>query len=98
MRAGVSKKLFSAVRNTKIFVQSAFTTVRATFGESSPLKLIGKEAFHGCGVCEARIPDVVEELCEGCFSRCRRFSRVTFGESSSLKLIREAALREVWPV
>ena len=60
---------------------------RVTFGESSSLKLIGKKAFYGSGVCEIRIPDRVEELCESCFSECKILSRVTFGEPSSLKSI-----------
>ena len=64
---------------------------RVTFGESSSLKSIGKEAFSGSGVIEIHIPDGVEELCEGCFSQCRSLSRVTFGESSSLKLIGKEA-------
>ena len=66
---------------------------RVTFGESSSLKLIGKEAFYGSCVVEIHIPDSVEELCESCFSECRRLSRVTFGESSSLKLIGKEAFR-----
>ena len=37
---------------------------RVTFGESSSLKLIGKEAFCGSGVVEIHIPDGVEKLCE----------------------------------
>ena len=39
------------------------------------------------------IPDGVEELCEKCFYKCKRLSRVTFGESSSLKLIGKGAFR-----
>ena len=37
------------------------------------------------------IPDSTEELCDSCFSWCKRLSRVTFGESSSLKLIGKKA-------
>ena len=64
---------------------------RVTFGESSSLKLIGKEAFIWSGVREIHIPDGVEELCEKCFYECESLSRVTFGESSSLKLIGKCA-------
>ena len=35
---------------------------RVTFGESSSLKLIGKEAFIGCGVVEIHVPDGIERL------------------------------------
>ena len=46
------------------------------------------------------IPDVVEEICDWCFSWCKSLSRVTFVESSSLKLIGKEAfswsgLREI---
>ena len=34
----------------------------ATFGESSSLKLIGKEAFKSSGVTEIHIPDDIERL------------------------------------
>ena len=60
---------------------------RVTFGASSSLKLIGKGAFRGSGVCEIHIPDSVEELCEGCFSECKSLESVTFGASSSLKRV-----------
>ena len=57
------------------------------FSEPSWLKLID----WICGVLdetvvmEIRIPDSVEELGDGFFSRCKSFSRVTFGKSLSLK-------------
>ena len=35
---------------------------RVTFGESSSLKLIGKEAFKSSGVTEIHIPDGIERL------------------------------------
>ena len=60
---------------------------RVTFGESSSLRRIGKDAFRGSGVVEIHIPDGVEELCKSCFCGCKSLSRVKFGESSSLKLI-----------
>ena len=65
---------------------------RITFGESSLLKRIGVHAFHSelhgtFFLTEIRIPDNVEELCDGCFSECWKLSRITFGESSSLKRI-----------
>ena len=40
--------------------------LRATFGESSSLMLIGKKAFYRSGVVEIHIPDGVEELGEKC--------------------------------
>ena len=43
---------------------------RVTFGESSSLKLIGKNAFSQSGLVEIHIPDGVEELCEYCFYWC----------------------------
>ena len=43
---------------------------RVTFGESSSLKLTGKEAFSRSDVVEIHIPDGVEELCESCFYNC----------------------------
>ena len=60
---------------------------RVTFGTSSSLKMIGKDAFSDSGLSEIHIPDSVEELCDLCFSRCSSLSRVTFGTSSSLKRI-----------
>ena len=69
-----------------------------TFGEPSPLRRIGREAFSEClKLEEIRIPDSVEELGDSCFSissepsRCGRESRppgffsIQFGPSSSLK-------------
>lgn len=64
------------------------------FGESSSLRLIGKESLCKSGVTRIHSPDNVEELCEGCFACCKSFSRGTFGVSSSLKLIRKGTFRE----
>ena len=47
------------------FVRSAFlvkSLSRVTFGESSSLRFIGKEAFSGSGVVEIHIPDGIERL------------------------------------
>ena len=60
----------------------------ATFGESSALKVIGKEAFRNTQMDEIHIPDGVEVLGDECF-HTYYLERVTFGESSSLKLIGE---------
>ena len=48
---------------------------RATFGESSSLKLIGNRAFLGSAVGGVCIPDGVEELCDAFFG-CARIFRV----------------------
>ena len=66
-----------------------------TFGESSSLKRIGEYAFagrdNGCPLTEFRVPDSVEELCDGCCVACVSLAVLTFGESSSLKRIGEVA-------
>ena len=66
---------------------------RVTFGESSSLKLIGKQAFGRTGLVEVHIPEGVEGLCERSFCECLFLFRVTFGESCSLKLIGKEAFR-----
>ena len=65
-----------------------------TFGESSSLRRVGKQAFHGSGLSEIHIPDSVEELCDFCFFASSRLSHVAFGESSSLKCIGKGAFHE----
>ena len=64
---------------------------RVTFGASSSLRLIMREAFRGAGVGEIHIPDSVEELGDKCFFQCCSLFRVTFGES--LKRIGKKAFR-----
>lgn len=66
--------------------------VRITFGESCSLKRIGYPVDRnwtsdGCSVTELRIPDCIEEICNGCFYGCQQLMRVTFGEHSLLKRI-----------
>ena len=58
-----------------------------SFGSSSTLVRVGKEAFARTSIHEIRIPDCVEEICDSCFDECKSLSRVTFGPSSSLKRI-----------
>ena len=61
--------------------------LRVTFGESSLLKRIGKEAFSRSGLIEIHIPSSVTELCADCFSWCSSLTRVTFSQPSSVKVI-----------
>ena len=42
--------------------EKCFSLSRVTFGESSSLKSIGKEAFSGSGVVEIHIPDGIRPL------------------------------------
>ena len=58
-----------------------------TFGSSSSLERIGVSCFEDSGVEKVSLPDGVRELCDRCFSGCRRLRRVNFGFSSSLERI-----------
>ena len=78
---------------------------RVTFGPSSSLARIGKEAFgpascgwHNaltCGLVGIHIPDSVCELGNGCFKGCGNLRLVTFGPSSSLARIGDEAFASV---
>ena len=70
----------------KCFYESPYVS-RVTFGESSSLKRIGREAFHGSRLREIHLPSSVEELGDKCFFWCACLSRVTFGRPSSLRRI-----------
>ena len=54
---------------------------------SSSLERIGDYCFDGSGVEEARIPDGVRELRDGCFKECKGLRRVNFGSLLSLERI-----------
>ena len=61
------------------------------FGPSPSVKRFGERAFSGLlgdsQIKEIAVPDSVEEICQECFTCCRKLERVIFGANSSLKRI-----------
>ena len=54
---------------------------RITFGESSSLKLIGKEVFDNCWLKYIHVPNGVEELHDDCFSSAQAFLVLHLGST-----------------
>ena len=67
---------------------------RVSFGSTSKLERIGKEAFLASGLTEISIPDSVTEIGDWCFHHCHKLARVSFGMSSKLVRIGEGAFAD----
>ena len=71
-----------------------------SFGSSSTLVRVGKEAFANSGLTEISIPDSVKVIDDSCFSCCSCLLRVIFGTNSTLERIGayafvDSGLREI---